>query len=309
MKNKEYIMVGAPIITREIFRKVLIPLNNYSFKPSGGYWASEHISNLGNISDWFTYLQDAHSIARYKNLNQSTIFNLKDNAKILTINSLKQILELAEQYPSYHHILGYCEEITKKNTIFDFKKLSKDYDGVYIDFNAFWYPRETIVFDKLSVNSLLLFNLDCIKEYQTTPIVFDIDNPYSFPFIKKDTIETPQKIEEESYEHKMLTEITKEFYLDTMNKYYHYSFEDYDEYLSILTQNVSTVMKLLEKEEDKKITEISKLLQNQGMYTRKEQIIQNLVLNYLSEYLTENEEIIKTLPKSKIRKTKSYSIY
>ena len=58
-----------------------------------------------------------------------------------------------------------------------------------------------------------------------------------------------------------------------------------------------------------KITEISKLLQNQGMYTRKEQIIQNLVLNYLSEYLTENEEIIKTLPKSKIRKTKSYSIY
>ena len=50
MKENEYIMVGAPIITREVFRSVLRPLNNYGFKPSGGFWSSIHTSNIGNIS-------------------------------------------------------------------------------------------------------------------------------------------------------------------------------------------------------------------------------------------------------------------
>ena len=80
MKNKQYIMVGSPLITKEIFRNVLRPLDNYNFIPNGGFWACELLSNIGNISDWYTYLLDARSIARYKNLNQSTTFTLKDTA-------------------------------------------------------------------------------------------------------------------------------------------------------------------------------------------------------------------------------------
>ena len=37
MINKKYIMVGAPTITKELFRNVLRPLDNYSFIPNGGF--------------------------------------------------------------------------------------------------------------------------------------------------------------------------------------------------------------------------------------------------------------------------------
>ena len=308
MKNKEYIMVGAPIITRELFRKVLIPLNNYSFKPSGGFWSSAYIDNIG-ISDWFSYLQDAKGIAAYKNLNQSTIFTLKDNAKILTIDTLEKVLELAQKYPSYHQTLGFHAEITKENTIFDFSKLSQDYDGIYIDYNKFINQNQTIVFDNLSVNSLLLFNLDCIKEYKKAHITFELYNPYSIPHIKQDNIGIPQTVEEESYEHKFLSQKTQELYLNEMNQYTDYTFKDYNEYLNIVTQNIKKTINLLGLEESKKINEIIKYLQNKGMYTKTEQIIQNIVLNYISEYLLQDENRIISLPKTKVKERKRYPIY
>lgn len=308
MKNKEYIMVGAPIITRELFRKVLIPLNNYSFKPSGGFWSSAYIDNIG-ISDWFSYLQDAKGIAAYKNLNQSTIFTLKNNAKILTIDTLEKVLELAQKYPSYHQTLGFHAEITKENTIFDFSKLSQDYDGIYIDYNKFINQNQTIVFDNLSVNSLLLFNLDCIKEYKKAHITFELYNPYSIPHIKQDNIGIPQTVEEESYEHKFLSQKTQELYLNEMNQYTDYTFKDYNEYLNIVTQNIKKTINLLGLEESKKINEIIKYLQNKGMYTKTEQIIQNIVLNYISEYLLQDENRIISLPKTKVKERKRYPIY
>lgn len=305
MKENEYIMVGAPIITREVFRSVLRPLNNYGFKPSGGFWSSIHTSNIGNISEWYTYLLDARGIARNKNLNQSTIFTLKDNAKILIIDTPEKILELAKKYPSYHHTLGFYEPITDKNRVFDFEKLSQDYDGIYINFNVFINQFKTIVFDKFSTSSLLLFNLDCIKEYQSAPIIFDIDNPYSFPYIKPDTISVSQTVEEESYEHKILAKLTEELYLSLIDNH---SFRDYDEYLTTITQNVKTVISIIEKNNQKKVTEIVKFLESKGMMIKQGQIIQNLVLNFLSEYLINDEERIKSLPKSKVRTPKTYSI-
>lgn len=309
MEKQKYIMIGAPIITKEIFRNVLRPLNNYDVKPNGGFWSSKYISNIGNISDWFTYLQEASSIARYKNMNQSTIFTLKDTAKILVIDNPKQVLTLATRYPSNHQILGYLREINSSNIIFDFEKLSQDYDGVYINFNAFLNQMETTVFDRLGSNSLLLFNLDCIENYQIAPIIFNIDNPYSFPYIIPETISSPQKIEEESYEHKALTKLTQELYLELISTKDSYSFRDYDEYLTVLTQNIKILMEIIKKDEDKRISEIKKYLESKKMHIDKEHIIQTFALNYLSEYLRRDEQRIKTLEKSKVRTPKSYSIY
>ena len=85
LSSKEYITIGTPILTKELFRNVLIPLNNYSFKPSGGLYASEHINNYYTISPWFKYLKHTEGIASYKNIFQSVIFTLKDTAKILYI--------------------------------------------------------------------------------------------------------------------------------------------------------------------------------------------------------------------------------
>lgn len=308
MKNQTYIMIGSPIITREIFRKTLKPLDNYSFKPEGGFWASKHINNFGYISDWFQYLIDADSIARYKDLNHSTIFTLKDDAKILTIDSAKTVLELAKKYPSYHHILGYYKEMDNSTTIFDFEKLAEDFDGVYINYDAFFYSLDTKVFNDFSSNSLLLFNLDCIKEYRSASIIFDIDNPYFLPRIIQEEISEPKQVEDESYEHKTLSSKTETLFLEMASKYHTYTFNSYDEYLTIMTQNVSKIMFLILEEDRKKIEEISKYLSSEQVHKSNELIAQNIALNYLSKYLTQDEGRIKKLPKSKIKSLRTYHI-
>ena len=308
MQRKTFIMIGAPIISRDVFRTILRPLNNYSFKPEGGFWASEYQNNIYNISNWLTYLTyEARSIATYKDINNSVIFSLKEDSKILTINNFNLILELATIYPSTHQQLGYFSEITPYNTIFDFEKLKDDYDGIYIDCSYFNNQFETTVFDTVKVSSLLLFNLDCIKEYKSSPIIFDINDPSSIPYIQD--IGKSMTIEDETEEHMLLSKISKEIFLEKIKYYNDYNFDDYDEYLCIITQNIMTLIKILENNYSELVEKIIKKLESKGMYRSKNIIIQNIILNYLSEYLKQDEKRIKTLSKTKIKTPKTYKIY
>lgn len=308
MQNKTFIMIGAPIISKDIFRTILRPLNNYGFKPEGGLWASEYKNNIYNISNWLTYLTyEARSIAAYKDINNSVIFTLNKNAKILTINTAEQVLKLATIYPSLHQQLGYFSDIKPKNTIFDFEEIKNDYDGIYIDCNYFNNQFETDVFDTVKVSSLLLFNLDCIKEYKTAPIIFDIDDPESIPYIPE--VSKPITIEDETQEHMLLSKLSKEIFLEQMKNYDNYNFQDYDEYLYIITQNIKTLIKKLESNYLSLAEQIIKNLENKGMYRNKNLIIQNTVLNYLPEYLKQDEQRIKSLPKTKVKTPKTYKIY
>ena len=131
MKETKYITIGTPIISNDIFRNILRPLDNFSLKPTGGLWASKFNLPYGKICPWFDYLLDARGIARsiseYRDLTKATIFTLKENANILTINTSNQILELSKKYPSYYQSLNYIYEITERNTIFDYEVLSKAY--------------------------------------------------------------------------------------------------------------------------------------------------------------------------------------
>lgn len=309
MQNNKYIIIGTPIITKELFRKILRPLNTYGLKPNGGFWASNHIYNDYIISPWFSYLtKDATSIARYKKLNDSVIFSLKENSKILTINNIDQVIELCNKYPSYHHILGFHQEVTDFNRCFDYEELSQDYDAVYIDFNYFQTQFQTNIFDSFSCNSILLFNLECIKEYQTAPIVFDIDNRYSVPHIKEETIGPTTTIEEESYEHKILSTLSQNTFKEIISKYDNYSFIDYDEYLIKIIETTKIVIDILIKNEQDKINNINKRLKQNNLIVENYLIIYNIVLNYLSCYLNEDIERIKILPQTKKRQLKSYSI-
>lgn len=307
MQNNKYITIGTPIITKELFRKVLRPLNTYGKKPSGGFWASKHLFNDYLISPWFSYItKDATSIARYKNLNNSVIFSLKENSKILTINDVNQVMELCKKYPSYHHILSYHHEITDYNRSIDYEKLSQDYDGVYVDFKYFENQFETNIFDSFSCNSILLFNLDCIKEFQTAPIIFNINNRYSIPHIKEETIGPTKTIEEESYEHKILSTLSQEIFNDIISKYDNYTYIDYDDYLTKIIETTKKVIDLLIKTEQNKITKIKERLNENNLIVENYLIIHNIVLNYLSCYLNKEIERIKKLPKTKIRQSKSF---
>ena len=172
MKETKYITIGTPIISNDIFRNILRPLDNFSLKPTGGLWASKFNLPYGKICPWFDYLLDARGIARsiseYRDLTKATIFTLKENANILTINTSNQILELSKKYPSYYQSLNYIYEITERNTIFDYEVLSKAYDGIYINYENIYREIKSEVFDSWSTDTLLLFNLNCIKEYQST---------------------------------------------------------------------------------------------------------------------------------------------
>lgn len=307
MKNKEYIMVGAPIITKEIFRKVLIPLNNYSYKPSGGFYASEHISNIYNISPWFQYLRGKEGIAMYKNIKQSTIFTLKENTKILYIDTTEKVLELSEKYPSYHNILTHFDKLNKTNTIFDFEKISEDYDGIYISVRKFYNELGSVVFDSWNVNTLLLFNLDCIQEFRTAPIKFDINNRDSIPIIDEREIGPIRTIQEESFEHQTIIKAAENIYLELMEK--NHTFYDYDEYLTIITQKTSQLIQIIKENYEKETIKILKYLQSEGIDIPKEHLTENFALNCLSRYLKKQQSKIKNLSPSKIKSPKSYSIY
>ena len=174
MKETKYITIGTPIISNDIFRNILRPLDNFSLKPTGGLWASKFNLPYGKICPWFDYLLDARGIARsiseYRDLTKATIFTLKEDANILTINTSNQILELSKKYPSYYQSLNYIYEITERNTIFDYEALSKVYDGIYINYEEIYREIKSEVFDSWSIDTLLLFNLNCIKEYQSVKI-------------------------------------------------------------------------------------------------------------------------------------------
>lgn len=304
--KKQYVTVGTETISSNIFRKILRPLNNYTFKPTGGLWAAEF--NKYSISDWYEYMLTKDSyLQALKSFKVAAIFTLKDDAKILTIDSCNQIKELAKKYPSYHHILGLCEPLTKQNIIFDFEELAKDYDGVYVDYYKINFSGEIETFKTWSINTLLLFNIDCIEKYQSINIM--PQNPY-------DSEDLPQIISTSN--DKTINkpcDIYTHLYLYTKNLFnellsFYPNITDYDNYLETIAEIIKRCKVLITNEKEKEIKELFKTLENEKIplfnERQKEIAIYNIILNYLSEYLINSKEFIKELPKSMIKQRKWY---
>lgn len=311
MKEKEYISIGNPIITKDIFRNILRPLDNYGYKPTGGLWASEFTSNLG-VCPWYDYLLDARGIAsymlHYKDLASASLFCLKKEANILTLNTETQILELANKYPSYHHLLNHYEEITPDNTIFDFDEISRIYDGIYVDYEKMMYKYKSRVFDTWSINTLLLFNLDCIEEYKTIKVNVDFDDIDPFPYIDSKNISDSKQVEEKSICYIELSKYIQNIFNELLPTYLVPPIINYDDYITKVINCAKKVLEIAEITKEKEISIIRDNLKNKGLTIDKKIIIRNLVLNYLSNYLYKEKESIKKLEPSKIKKTKYYSI-
>lgn len=187
----------------------------------------------------------------------------------------------------------------------DYEKLSQDYDGIYLDYHKVRFDNPKI-FESWSVSTLLLFNLDCIKEYQRAQIHYELDQRDPLYYIYEDSISDTKTIDEESFERQELSKIAKYIYLDLMSKYQNYSFKDYDEYLETAIAKTSEAINLIMKNEDKKIAEIQKLLKSQGISKEKIFIIGNILLNNLTNYFLNDEKRIKHLQKTKTKESKNY---
>lgn len=301
MKDKKYITVGTPVLSEEIFRSILRPLDNYSYKPNGGLWSCIH--SMPEISPWYTYLDDARSIAYYKDIKNASIFTLREKTNILRINSFEELQELIKKYPSYHHILnGY----NKNPECIDFEALSKDYAGIIVNPKNEILRSKTNVFSDWSVETLLLFNIGCIESYETITIDWALENIESFPEIEgKSEI---KKVERKTDTYITLYNLAESLFIELVSQIKTMSFKDYDEYFEKLVEISNQVMKIIIDSNNIELLELTEKYRNLQLRIEKLHIIRNIVLNILSNFLNANKERIMHLPKSSHTKIKIYKL-
>ena len=292
---KEYVTIGTKNIAEDIFRKILRPLDINFYKPNGGLWSSEFISRIYCISEWHDYLlYEDQETASYKNINAGAIFTLKSNAKILNIDSEEKIIELSQKYPSWHYILTHYDN--PELNIIDFETLSKDYDGVEVSINKLGYNKPGLTFNSWSVNTLLLFNLNCIEKYQSVDIEVSLFNYDKRPYISK--ISNPKQVLNHSeYYEEVYNYITIIF--NKILKATNYQKTNYQEYFNHLINCTEKCIDLALNMQKPNINIINTRLKDNDIQISNETLIRNIAYNYLSEYLAKNKEeekkFIKTL--------------
>ena len=113
------------------------------------------------------------------------------------------------------------------------EELSREYDGVYINYYGINFSREIETFKDWSINTLLLFNIDCIEKYQSINIM--PQNPY-------DSEDLPQIISTSNYKSKNKPcDIYTHLYLYTKNLFnellsFYPNITDYDNYLETIAE-------------------------------------------------------------------------
>lgn len=304
--KKQYVTIGTGTISGNIFRRILRPLNNYTFKPTGGLWASQF--NKYMISDWYEYITyEGSYLQAIKNINVASIFTLKEKTNILTIDSINQINELVKKYPSYHHVLGLCEPLTTKNKIFDYEELSKEYDGIYVNYYKLNFSKEIETFKDWSVNTLLLFNINCIEQYQSI-VINKQDTYYSEDLPQIISTSESKIVSKPSNAYIYLYQYVNKLFNELIAFYPNIT--DYNNYLETIAEIIKKCKILITKEKEKEIKELFKILESEKipLYNKKQKeiAIYNIILNYLSEYLINNKNYIKELPKSMIKQRKWY---
>lgn len=162
-----YLSIGTNYISKDLFQPIK---NGNGYKPYGGIWATIHNKEYINYNEWMDHiLLNPYILFNIDKTNPLEIpavyITLKNNTNIFMLNTKESLTYLLEKFPL--------------NNWIDFEKLSKYYDGIYI--NILELARQTTKeqFNKLlsySVNTLILFNPECIDYYQKTIINININD-------------------------------------------------------------------------------------------------------------------------------------
>ena len=157
----KYLTVGTRKISYELFSPVMDVCEQ--IKPIGGLWLTEYNEAHKNYNVWVEYLINNPQVLFYMSRNYSmwenpcSLVTLKDNTNIFYLKNKEDLKYLIVNYPH-------------NNGNFSYQQISNIYDGIFIDMYKLLnqvsnYELCRQLF-KFSVNSLILFNLDCIDYYQ-----------------------------------------------------------------------------------------------------------------------------------------------
>ncbi len=161
----KYLTVGRDELTT--VRKVE---DTETIKPRGGLWLTKYENE--HYNEWVDYILEDTVALVYKSRGSSiwkqpcSLVTLKESANIFTLNDADSLSFLKDRYPQVDNKFSYSE-------------LSKDYDGIYVDMYKLLMKVDDSRFYKFGVNSLILFNFDCIDYYQSGMV--DIE-PFDYEY-------------------------------------------------------------------------------------------------------------------------------
>jgi len=168
---KSHIIIGKKELNKEEFKLIK---NNLGNKPRGGLWASPYHPDKEYISGWHEWCSSEmdHWLS-----NDSVVLEIKEDARIFTIDSQDDLIEFIK-------IIGIAEDELTKTLKFkmlsypDFEKVSQIFDVVYLTEEGQWDTRFSNNGCDYNLygwdcESILILNYDCIKtwEYKKLDIV------------------------------------------------------------------------------------------------------------------------------------------
>lgn len=161
-----YLTVGTKEIRRDKFRKIEDTDLSGSMKPRGGMWFTEYDKNIKSYNVWVDFILERPNILFYKNRGKNPFVQ---PCSIITLNADVNLYALHNGAT-----LDYLLKCFPYKDKFSYEDMSKYYDGIYVNMSSlnFCNYDEKVIkkFSSFDINSLILFNLDCINYYQSGEI-------------------------------------------------------------------------------------------------------------------------------------------
>lgn len=170
-----YLTVGTSEITRERF----IPVEDTepdNIKPRGGLWLTKYNEDFSTYNEWVDFIIDHPNVLYYKSTGPSiwkqpcSLVTLKDNANIFNLDDSDKLTYLMKKYPLADNKFSYQE-------------ISRLYDAIFINLlGVLRGVKDPVMMERLlkfGVNTLVLFNLDCIEHYQSGMVLIE---PFDYEY-------------------------------------------------------------------------------------------------------------------------------
>lgn len=170
-----FLSVGTDFIYPEFFVNIK---NTGGAKPVGGIWATKQ-TEIMQYNPWIDFVLSRPNLLFYKSNGNpfkqpAVLIKLKDAANICTVDSEEKMDLILKSFPD-------------GNGWIDFEKLAECYDGLFISYNkllASENPKVSINIRPFSVDTLIIFNPNCIEYFQKASVEIE---PFNFDMPSFDT--------------------------------------------------------------------------------------------------------------------------